>query len=242
MKFKTGARRPVEKWPTEYKLQYGWKATPPVPVLQAKEVLGHRHDPACPNKPHDQDSVDGDSYDAADLDQDSPTEQEPMVMATDRPATTAIKKRQQLQQHKQKGRTQFAHKKSSRVPKNATATQHNKLTTKAKSRPQVAPNKTTVKKTIKQDDDTSDSDTDSQTGQKIQPPQRTTDRLCGHKKRKKRNVKRKLVWPMVTEYRSQYKTKEVPTVVDGDDKVCHEILYNTVHVYVSVYMNFKIYL
>ena len=232
LRFKTGVRRPVEKWPTEYKLQYGWKATPPVPVLQAQQAFDHRHDPACPNKTGDRgwnvESVDGDGCDAADSDQDSHTEQEPTVKITDRPATTAVKKRQQLQQHKQKARTQFARKKPPRVPQNATTTQHNKLaiTTKTKSRPQVVPNKTTVKQTIVQDDDTSDSDTDSQTGQKIQPPQGTTDRhyKCGHKKRKKRNVKRKLVWPMVTEYQSQYKTKEAPTVADGDDdKVC---MYN----------------
>ena len=220
LRFKTGVRRPVEKWPTEYKLQYGWKATPPVPVLQAQQVLDHRHDAACPNKTGDRDwnveSVDGDS---ADCDQDSHTEQELMVTATDRPATAAVKKRQKLQQHKQKTRTQFARKKPPRVPQNTTTTQHNKLaiTTKTKSRSQVVPNKTTVKQTIERDDDTSDSDTDSQTGQKIQPPQADRHYKCGHKKRKKRNVKRKLVWPMVTEYQSQYKIKEAPTVADDDD-------------------------
>ena len=222
----------MEKWPTEYKLQYGCKGAPTVPVLQAQQVLDRRHDPACPNKTDDKDwsveSVDGDSCDAAvESDRDSSTKQEPTVMATHRPA--AVKKRQQLQKHKQKARTQFSHKKPSRVSQNATTTQR-AVTTKTKSRPQVAPNKTTVKQTIEQDDDNSDSDTDSQTGQKIQQPRQTIDHhyKCVHKKMKKRNVKRKLIWPLVTEYQSQYKTKEAPTVDDGDDKVCY------VHTYLSV--------
>ena len=224
MRFKTGVRRAVEKWPTEYKLQYGWKATPPVPVLQAQQALDHRHDPACPNKTDDKDwsveSVDGDSCDPVHSDRDSSAEQEPTVTATHKPVTAAVKKRQHLRQHKQKARTQFTRKKPPRLPQNATTTQPNKhaVTTKIKGRSQVALNKTTVKQTIEQDDNTSESDTDSQTGQKIQPP---TDHYhkCIHKKSKKRNVKRKLVWPMITEYQSQYKTKESPTVDDGDDKV-----------------------
>ena len=226
----------MEKWPTEYKLQYGWKATPPVPVLQAHEALGgHHRDPACPNKPVSQvkpvdqdwsvESVDGDSCDPADSDLESPTEQKRVITATGRPATAAVKKRQQLQRQKRKSRVQSAtHKKSPRMPQDAITTQ-DKFTVpmKIKSQPQVPPSSTLVKKKTDQDDDTSDNDTDSQTGQKIQPPQRTTTHhhKSGHKKRKKRSVKRKLVWPMVTEYQSQYKIKPVPNVTDGDDdKVC----------------------
>ena len=212
MRYKSGVRRPVEKWLTEYKLQYGWKAAPPVPVLQAQEALGgHRHNPACLKNPVDQklrvESVDGDSCDAADSNNDSPTEQQPVITATGKPATAAVKKRHQPQRQKQKSRVQSAaHKKSPGMPQDETTTQHDKLTFP-----------------MKINDDTSDNDTDSQTGQKIQPPQRTTDHhhKYGHKKRKKRNVKRKLVWPMVTEYQSQYKIKPVPNITDGGDhKVC----------------------
>lgn len=226
LKFKSGMRRSMEKWPTEYKLQYGWKdpAALPVPLLQAQEALSHHHHPACPNKPADHhdgsvESADGGSCDSAESDQDNPVEQEPTVAATRRPATAAIKK--QLHQ-KQKARTQPVHRKQPRVSRNVTTTLHHKPTapTKTDKQPQVAPNKTTVtKKMVEQGNDTSGSDTDSQTGQKVQPQQRTTNshRTCGHKIKKKRNVKRKLVWPMITEYQSQYKSKEVPAMIDGDD-------------------------
>lgn len=221
----------MEKWPTEYKLQYGWKnsaATTPVPLLQAQEALDQRHHPDCPNKPADQhwrvESVDGDSCDAVEPDQDSAIEQAATVTTTDKPATAPVKKQKALEHLKQKARTRLAHKKPHRLPRNATATGQDKHTvpTKAKNRPQVAPSKTMIKK-IEQDNETSGSDTDSQTGQKIQPLQQPTKK-CSHKREKKRNVKRKLMWPMITEYQSQFKTKETSTVTDGDDdKVCNSV-------------------
>lgn len=220
----------MEKWPTEYKLQYGWKnpAASSAPLVQAQEALSHRlHHSACPNKPANQDwsveSLDGDSCDAQDLDVDSSAEQqEPKVTTTNRSVTAAVKKRQ-LSRY-QKSKTQPVLGKPSRVPQNATgAQQHGSkrvASTKTRNRPRMTSNTTTVKKTIEQDNDTSGSDTDSQTGQKVQPQQQGTadfHRKCGHKKKKKRNVKRKLVWPMITEYQSQYKIKEASNVADNDD-------------------------
>ena len=220
MKFKSGMRRVKEKWPTEYKLQYGWKnpAALPAPLMKAQEAL--RDHPMSPNKPADQhwsaESLDGDSCDARDSGLDSPTEQE--AKRTVKPPTAAVKKRWPLQQQKQKAKTQPV---SSRLPQNVTATRHSKHRKVPRNQPWSAPNKTTVsKKLIEQDDDaTAGSDTDSQTGQKLLPQQQATDThyRCGHKKRKKRSVKRKLLWPMVTEYQSQYKTKAVLTAADDDD-------------------------
>jgi len=222
-------RRATEKWPTEYKLQYDWKnpITAPAPLLQAQEaVSNHHHHPACPNKPADQnwsaESVDGDSHNTPDSDQDSPTGQEPTLTAANRPATDGVKKRRQPKHQKKKAGTQPTHGKPSRAPRNMTSTRPDKYPpAKARNQPQGAPNKTAIRKMIEQDNDASGSDTDSQTGQKIQPQQSDYHYKCGHKKRKKRGVKRKLVWPMITEYQSQFKTKEVLTVVDADDdKVC----------------------
>lgn len=213
-------RRSLEKWPTEYKLQYGWKNPTPAPVLQAQKASSHHH-PAFPDKPDDENwsvaSIDGDSHDGGDFDQDGGTGQEPTV--ADKPATAVVKKQQQPQHRKRRSRT---HGKPPGAPHNVTTRQHDKRTrvTKTKDHPRVEPRKTSIKETIDQHHvDASGSDTDSQTGQKIQPP---TDRRhrCDHKRRKKRSVKRKLVWPMVTEYQSQYKPKEVHTIVDTDnDKV-----------------------
>lgn len=236
-------RRSAEKWPTEYQLQYGWKnpAVSPVPLLQAQEALRQQHHPSCPNKParrdRSVDSAGGDSCDAADSDLDDPAEQKPTITAAERPATGAVKKqlKQQSQHQKQKARTQPVHRKPPRVPQSLTTTKHDKHTVpvKIKNKPQVeAPNKATMRKMIEQDSNTSDSDTDSQTGQK-----KTTDihHECGHKKRKKRNVKRKLVWPMVTEYQSQYKAKESLTVGGSDNDKVYQCIPLETHTYVHVY-------
>ena len=247
MKFKSGVRRSAEKWPTEYQLQYGWKnpaGSPAVPLLQAQEALSQHHHPSCPNKPADRDwSVDltcGDSCDAADSDLDDPTEQKPTITATERPATGVVKKYQKQQsqasqhQKQQKARTQLVHRKPPRVPQSLATAKHDKRTApmKIKNKLQVAPNKATMRKMIEQENDASDSGTDSQTGQKKMA---NLHHECSHKKRKKRNVKRKLVWPMVTEYQSQYKAKEPPTIGDSDnDKVLH--LYHKKHTHTHTHI------
>ena len=241
MKFKSGVRRSTEKWPTEYKLQYGWKnpAGSPVPLLKAQEALSQHHHPSYSNKSADQDwsvgSQFGDSCDAADSDLDNTPEQKPTITTTEMPAVGAVKKQQQQLQHqKRKVRTQPVQRKPPRALRSLATTKHDKHTvaTRTKSKPQVAPNKATMRKMIEHGNDTSDSDTDSQTGQK-----KTTNlhHECGHKKKKKRSVKRKLVWPMVTEYQSQYKVKEALTVGGSDsDKVCMYYHENT-HTNTSVY-------
>lgn len=223
LRYKTGIRRSTDRWPTEYKLQYGWKAPDTsAPLLQAQEALDHHHHhcddhhPACPKKPvsqdnqDDQDSQDdlGDSVRSVDGSYDSDQEGHVPVVTepTSKRTTTATKK--QRQTSKQKTATHQASKQPVRVPTlNLTKT---KRTAPIKTR-----NRPMIPATLEEEQEArSESDTDSQTGQKPQKSSTSTHYKCGHKK--KRKTKRKLIWPMTTEYQTQFKLREKPSVVDDE--------------------------
>ena len=81
---------------------------------------------------------------------------------------------------------------------------------KTRKRPKIP----TMQK-LQEEEAGSDSDTDSQTGQKPQKRSTSSHYKCGHKKKKK--AKRKLIWPMTTEYQTQFKLREQPSVVDDEN-------------------------
>jgi len=126
---------------------------------------------------------------------------------TSKRTTTAATK--QRQTSKQKTATHQASKQPVRVPTlNITKAKHT-APIKIRNRPKIP---ATLEEEQKAQ---SESDTDSQTGQKPQKCSTSTHYKCGHKK--KRKAKRKLIWPMTTEYQTQFKLRERPSVVDDEN-------------------------
>jgi len=219
-------RRSTGRWPTEYKLQYSWKAPEAsAPLLQAQEALDHHHHhhdhhPACSKKPGNQDDQDsqddpGDSVRSIDGSYDSDQKRHVPVVAepTRKRATSAITKHRKTS--KQETATNQASKQLVQVPTLNITKAKRTAPIKTRNRPKLPSTQTQHEEEQKAG---SESDTDSQTGQKPQNRSTSTHCKCGHKK--KRKAKRKLIWPMTTEYQTQFKLREKPSVFnDENDQV-----------------------